>query len=111
MVEFSSETISLWRFLFGELKNNYEFSYLNNYKPIQNLNFILSELWFVLFCFVFCFLTAHHGSEILLPQPVMEPKPPPLEAQSLNHWTSREVLYYPLEVCWTCFIPGALLQL
>ena len=28
---------------------------------------------------------------ILVPQPGIEPVPPALEAQSLNHWTTREV--------------------
>ena len=28
---------------------------------------------------------------ILVPQTGIEPKPPALEAQSLNHWTTREV--------------------
>ena len=28
---------------------------------------------------------------ILVPQPGIEPVPPALEAQSLNHWTAREV--------------------
>ena len=29
-----------------------------------------------------------------LPQPGIEPMPPALEARSLNHWTTREVLYH-----------------
>ena len=28
---------------------------------------------------------------ILVPQPRMEPEPPALEVQSLNHWTTGEV--------------------
>ena len=28
---------------------------------------------------------------ILVPQPGMEPAPPAVEVQSLNHWTTREV--------------------
>ena len=28
---------------------------------------------------------------ILVPRPGIEPTPPALEAQSLNHWTAREV--------------------
>ena len=28
---------------------------------------------------------------ILVPQQGMEPEPPAMEAQSLNHWTAREV--------------------
>ena len=30
---------------------------------------------------------------ILVPHPGIEPVPPTLESQSLNHWTAREVLY------------------
>ena len=33
----------------------------------------------------------HAACEILVPQPGIEPTPPALEAQSLNHWTTREV--------------------
>ena len=29
---------------------------------------------------------------ILVPQQQIEPAPPALQAQSLNHWTTREVL-------------------
>ena len=28
--------------------------------------------------------------KILVPQPVIKPGPPAVEAQSLNHWTTRE---------------------
>ena len=31
---------------------------------------------------------------ILVPQPGIKPMPPALEAQSLNHWTTREVLLF-----------------
>ena len=37
------------------------------------------------------FLLATQRVGILLPQPGTEPTPTKLEAQSLNHWTSREV--------------------
>ena len=30
----------------------------------------------------------------LVPQPGIEPEPPALEAQSLNHWTPRKSLFY-----------------
>ena len=29
-------------------------------------------------------------AEILVPRPGIEPVPPAMEAQSLNHWTTRE---------------------
>ena len=31
------------------------------------------------------------ASGILTPQPEIEPAPPAVEAQSLNHWTTRDV--------------------
>ena len=31
------------------------------------------------------------ASGILVPQPGIEPMPPEVEAQSLNHWTAREI--------------------
>ena len=47
------------------------------------------------------------ASGILVPQPGIEPMPPEVEAQSLNHWTAREVpvskhIYDMLEgdICW-----------
>ena len=43
----------------------------------------------VLFCFFLA--TPHSARGILVPQPGMEPTPPAVEAQSLNHWTARVV--------------------
>ena len=37
------------------------------------------------------FVLAAQYVGILLPQPGIKPTPPTLEAQSLNHWTVREV--------------------
>ena len=37
------------------------------------------------------FFFFHKTCYILLPQLGMEPMPPAVEAQSLNHWTTREV--------------------
>ena len=39
----------------------------------------------------FFFWPHHAACEILAPQPGIEPEPPALEVQSLNHWTTREV--------------------
>ena len=36
---------------------------------------------------------------ILVPCPGMEPAAPAVEAQNLNHWTTREVLYEPFSAC------------
>ena len=38
------------------------------------------------------FLTHHAVYRILVPRPGMEPMPPAVEAQILNHWAAREVL-------------------
>ena len=37
------------------------------------------------------FFPHHHACGILVPQPGIEPVPLAVEAQSLNHWTTREV--------------------
>ena len=39
-------------------------------------------------------LSCHVARGILIPPPGIEPVPPALEAQSLNHWTAREVPDY-----------------
>ena len=61
---------------------------------------------------------------ILVPQPGMEPLPPTLGAQTLNHWTTREVptnleIFALMCVCWSlspvqlfetpmdCSVPGS----
>ena len=41
--------------------------------------------------FFFSFWPRCSACGILVPQPGIEPVPPAVEAQSLNHWTSREV--------------------
>ena len=40
---------------------------------------------------IFFFWPHQAACEILVPWPGIEPAPPALEAQSLNHWTAREV--------------------
>ena len=42
-------------------------------------------------CNFFFFLPSPVARGILVPQPGIKPVPPALEAQSLNHWTAREV--------------------
>ena len=39
--------------------------------------------------------------QILVPQPGTEPVPPAVEAQSLNHWTAKEVptIFYNYKQC------------
>ena len=46
--------------------------------------FICCYLYFPFFCL--CCMAC----EILVPQPEIEPMPPTVEAQSLNHWTTRK---------------------
>ena len=41
--------------------------------------------------FNFIFWSCHVVCGVLVPWPGMEPIPAALEAQSLNHWTSKEV--------------------
>ena len=50
----------------------------------------LLNLFQYCFCFMFWFLVCE-ACGILAPKPGIEPAPPALEAQSLNHWTAREV--------------------
>ena len=40
---------------------------------------------------VFCFWPHRASGRFLVPQQGIEPVPPALGAQSLNHWTAREV--------------------
>ena len=46
---------------------------------------------YLLFIFPVFFCLCCMACEILVPQPEIEPMPPALEAQSLNHWTTRGV--------------------
>ena len=53
--------------------------------------------WWLLFFFpffFFFFLPQDVALRILAPQPGIEPMPPAVEVQSLNHWTTREVLWW-----------------
>ena len=45
------------------------------------------------FFFFLIFWPYRAACGILVPQPGIEPMPPPVEAQSLNHWTAREAPY------------------
>ena len=56
-------------------------------------------LW--LFFFFFWLHLAAHG--ILIPQARIEPVPPASEAQSLNHWTAREVPLWLFKCYFTLF--------
>ena len=55
---------------------------------------VLSSIYFINIFFFNCFILfiGHTVCGILVPQPGIEPMLPPLGAQSLNHWTTRESL-------------------
>ena len=60
------------------------------------LHFLSPSLFFIVFLllfyfYLFIFRTCCVACEILVPQPAIEPLPPASGAQSLNHWTAREV--------------------
>ena len=46
---------------------------------------------FLLFFVVVVFWPSTRHAGFLVPRPGMEPAPPAVEAQSLNHWPAREV--------------------
>ena len=54
-------------------------------------------LLFFLFLILIFFFFLATACEILFPQPGIEPTPSALEAQSLTHWTPREVPYSLLQ--------------
>ena len=47
--------------------------------------------------FSFCFCLLPVACRILVPQPRIEPTPPAVEVQSLNHWTIRKVPHFILD--------------
>ena len=54
--------------------------------------FSTPSLAFVVYRLFFFFFWPHCAAcRILVPQPGIEPTPPAVEAQKLNHWTAREV--------------------
>ena len=70
---------------------------LSNYYSISELCqafvfFLLCNLVFCLFVFVFVSLFGHTTQHMERPRPGIEPMPPAVEARSLNHWATREVL-------------------
>ena len=86
---------------------------LDNLLPVQAPSFPLDSLpWgqkgkgnLFLFCSLFFFFfnvlaTCHATCGILAPRPGIETAPPALEARSLNHWTTREVLDICFEHRW-----------
>ena len=50
--------------------------------------------------YTFFFLPRHVACGILVPQPAIQPMLPALEAQTLSHWTAREVPIYTVVLEW-----------
>ena len=46
-----------------------------------------------------CFWPRSTACGILVPQPGIEPTPPAVEVQSVNHWTTREVPFIVIFIC------------
>ena len=69
------------------------------------------EILLGFFCFFGFFGPRCTACGILVPRPGIEPKPPALAAQSLNHWTAREVLIGFLRARWGNEGPGRSKQL
>ena len=46
------------------------------------------------YLFIYLFRPHHVACRIFVPRPGIKPITPAVEAQSLNHWTAREVLQY-----------------
>ena len=67
-------------------------------------NFRVKKLWVFLFLFCFCFLAEPCG--ILVPQPGIEPVPPALEVQSLNHRTITKVPKFWFVFCLSLPVKG-----
>ena len=55
---------------------------------------LLLLILFYVFIYLFIFLPHHVACRILISQPGIEPMSLAVKVQSLNHWTSREILLY-----------------
>ena len=58
--------------------------------PPLGISFLLSQPPFLFSVYLFIFLTYQVACRFLVPQQRIEPMPPLVEVQSLNHWTTRE---------------------
>ena len=81
------ETLSVSTYLLGKVMNESKRAWGETAKPYPTFVF-------------FFFWPRHAACRILVPQPGIEPVPTALGAQSLNHWTAREVPAYPTSVCY-----------
>ena len=60
----------------------------------QTVSCLLSlhlKSFYKLFLFDYIFWPCYVACGILVPQPGLEPGAPPMEVQSLKHWTTREI--------------------
>ena len=57
----------------------------------SGVSFYVTHLCMIHFPLPFFFRLNHVACSILVPWPGIEPRPPVVEAQSLNHWATREV--------------------
>ena len=71
------------------------------YTHVQWTWYTISQFYFVLFFWPCCVACG-----ILVPWPGIEPVPPALEAEGLNHWTAREVLNYILKAPYSGMVEG-----
>ena len=62
-----------------------------NISIIPKLIYIFNATLIKFLAALFFFFHQHKACRTLVPQPGIEPTPPAVEAQSLNHWTSRKV--------------------
>ena len=58
--------------------------------PPLGISFLLSQPPFLFSFYLFIFWTYQVACRFLVPQQRIEPMPPLVEVQSLNHWTTRE---------------------
>ena len=63
----------------------------------QNLSFMLRKFFIYFQCFMVSLFFGPVAGGILVPQPGIKLMPPTVEAQSHNHWTTREVLRFTFE--------------
>ena len=76
-------------------------------KHLQNLSLSYIYYFFLIFYFILFIWSCYTACGILVPQGGTESMPPALEAQSLNHWITREVpqflFFWSLLLCFFFF--------
>ena len=84
-----SETAVCLKFLYSDFIK--ELLALSKHKHKAKLYILSRALRFFVSVFVFIFWPCRAACGILFPRPGIKPLTPAVEAQSLNHWTAREV--------------------